>query len=376
MKCEECAYIHQRPDWPHFTWDRAKLAALLSETHLQRGRLLGRMEALGLARQDDASLALLTEDVVKTSAIEGENLDENQVRSSLARRLGLDIGGLVPSDRHVEGVVEVMLDATGRAGEPLTAARLFGWHAALFPTGHSGIRRIKVGRWRGPEDDPMQVVSGRMGKERVHFEAPSGSKVPGEMEDFLAWYNGKDREDVLCRSAVAHLWLVTIHPFEDGNGRLARAVADMVLARSEGGTRRFYSVSSQICRDREAYYQILETCQRGTLDVTAWMEWFLRTLQRAFAHSESILESILYKAGFWSRHGENPLNERQRRILHQLLEGFEGNLTSSKYARINKCSHDTALRDIRALMEWGILEQSDTGGRSTSYLLKKDGPTT
>jgi len=371
MCCEEYAYIHQRPEWPHFTWDREKIAGLLSETQLQRGRLLGRMETMGLARQEDASLAMLTEDVLKTSAIEGKNLDARQVRSSLARRMGLEIGGLVPSDRHVEGVVEVMLDATGRAGEPLTAQRLLGWHAALFPTGYSGMRRIKVGQWRGPEDDPMQVVSGGTGKERVHFEAPPGAKVPAEMENFLTWLGRAEGEDVLCRSAVAHLWLVTIHPFEDGNGRLARAVADMVLARSEGNSRRFYSVSSQICRDREAYYKMLEICQHGTLDVTAWMEWFLRTLQRAFAHSESILESILNKAGFWSRHGEKPLNERQRRILGLLLEGFEGNLTSSKYARINKCSHDTALRDIRAMREWGILEQSETGGRSTNYLLKK-----
>jgi Fic family protein len=362
-------YIHERPDWPNFRWDRAALAPRLAAVRHRQGRLVGRMEALGFPLQSQATLETLTEDVVTTSAIEGETLDRKQVRSSLARRLGIEIGALARADREVEGIVEVMLDATQNYAKKLTAERLFGWHAALFPTGRSGITRITVGGWRRDKAGPMQVVSGRPGKERVHFQAPAARRLAAEMKAFLAWFNGESGIDPVLKAGLAHLWFVTIHPFDDGNGRIARAIADMALARSERSPQRFYSMSAQIREERGAYYAILEATQKSDLDITRWLDWFLACLDRAFGGAETILVSVLRKARFWRKHAAAPLNERQRKMLNRLFDGFEGKLTSSKWAKIAKCSADTALRDIADLVARGILEKDAAGGRSTSYSL-------
>jgi Fic family protein len=362
-------YIHERADWPEFRWDEKRLAALLAHVRHQQGRLLGRMEALGLLMRAEATLHSLTEEVVKSSEIEGEVLDRDQVRSSIAQRLGLDIGALTPADRNVEGVVEMVLDATERYGEPLTAARLYGWHAALFPTGRSGMNRITVGAWRTTASGPMQVVSGPFGKERVHYEAPEAKRLSDEMRAFLKWFEKKSDTDLVLKAAIAHLWFVTIHPFEDGNGRIARAIADMALARSEGTAQRFYAMSSQIRQERKAYYDILEATQKGELDITAWLEWFLGCLDRAFDGAEAILETVLAKARFWKSHEGEAFNERQRTMLVRLFDGVEGKLTSSKWARIAKTSQDTAARDINDLVKRGILQKDAAGGRSTSYSL-------
>jgi Fic family protein len=362
-------YIHELPDWPRFRWDHEVLAAPLAAVRHRQGRLIGRMEGLGFSLRNEAMLQTLTEDVLKSSEIEGEILDRDQVRSSLARRLGMDIGALIPADRDVEGVVEMMLDATQNYGLELTGARLFDWHAALFPTGRSGMRRIRVGAWRDDSSGPMQVVSGAAGRERVHYEAPKASLVAGEMNAFLAWFNGEDGLDPVLKAALAHLWFVTIHPFDDGNGRIARAIADMQLARSEASPQRFYSMSAQIRQERKAYYYILESTQKGDLDVTEWLAWFLVCLSRAFDGAETILAGVLRKARFWERHRGDALNERQRDMLNRLLDGFEGKLTSSKWAKIEKCSPDTALRDINDLLARGILVRDEAGGRSTSYSL-------
>jgi Fic family protein len=312
-------------------------------------------------------LEIVTADVVESSSIEGERLDAQQVRSSVARRLGLDIGGLSPVDRRVEGVVEMMLDATGRYAEGLTVERLFSWHACLFPTNRSGMRRIVVGGWRDDADGPMQVISGRPGREHVHFQAPPAARVGEEMQAFLEWFNGNEGLDWLAKAAVAHLWFITIHPFEDGNGRIARAIADMALARSENSTQRFYSLSAQIEREREEYYRILESTQRGTLEVTDWLEWFLGCLGRSIGQAETVLGAVLEKGRFWEQISGIGLNERQRLVLNRLLDGFEGKLTTSKWAKLAKCSSDTALRDIQGLVEHGILERNPGGGRNTSY---------
>lgn len=362
-------YIHERKDWPAFRWNPDALAEPLAAVRHRQGRLIGRMEALGFNLRTEAVLQTLTEDVVRSSEIEGERLDREQVRSSVARRLGMDVGGLRPPDRHVDGVVEMMLDATQRYDAPLTAERLFGWQAALFPTGYSGMARIRVGAWRDDSAGPMQVVSGPIGRERVHFQAPPAARVDGEMRAFLAWFNGGKPLDPVLKAAVAHLWFVTIHPFEDGNGRIARAISDMTLARSEESPQRFYSMSAQIRAERKAYYSILEATQRDGLDITPWLEWFLACLDRAFDGAEVILADVLHKARFWERHGAKPLNERQRRILNRVLDGFEGKLTSSKWARLGKCSQDTAIRDIDDLIGHGILVRNPGGGRSTSYSL-------
>ena len=362
-------YIHERPEWPTFYWDIAKLAEPLAALRHKQGLLLGRMKALGFALRAEAGLETLTQDVVKSSAIEGEALDVAQVRSSLARRLGIDIGGLAPVSRNVEGIVEMMLDATQRYAESLTAQRLFGWHAALFPTGYGAARRITVGAWRTADAGPMQVVSGYIGREKVHFEAPAAERLDAEMTRFLEWFNAPHELDPVLKAAVAHLWFVTIHPFEDGNGRIARAIADCALARADDCPQRFYSMSGQIERERKDYYAILENTQKGGLDITPWLDWFLGCLGRAIDGADNTLAAVLRKAHVWQQANQHPLNERQRGMINRLMDGFEDKLTSGKYAKLAKCSPDTALRDIRELMEYGVLQQGESGGRSTSYAL-------
>jgi Fic family protein len=362
-------YIYDRPGWPKFRWDQNKLAQRLGDVRHRQGRLIGRMQALGFRLREEAVLSALTEDVLKSSEIEGEILDRDQVRSSVARRLGIRAAGLAPADRQVDGVVEMMLDATQDYKAPLTAERLFGWHASLFPTGRSGMQKISVGAWRDDRTGRMQVVSNFYGREIVHYEAPTAAVLDAEMTTFLDWFNGDDGNDPVIRAALAHLWFVTIHPFDDGNGRIARAIADMSLARSEDTSQRFYSMSTQIRLERNTYYDLLEATQKGDLDVTPWLEWFLGCLDRAFDGSDSILAAVLRKAEFWKKHAAKSLNERQRGILNRLLDGFEGKLTSSKYAVIEKTSPDTALRDINELLGHGILKKDEGGGRSTSYSL-------
>src|SRR6266545_4685126 len=361
--------IHELNAWPRVRWDTDRIAEPLASVRHRQGRLIGRMESLGFNLRQEAVLRTLTADVLKSSEIEGEKLETDQVRSSIARRLGMDIGALKPGDRHVEGFVEMMLDATGRYDQPLTAERLFSWHAALFPTGRSGLTKITVGAWRDDGAGPMQVVSGPIGKESVHFVAPAAARLEREMAAFLDWFNRPADINEVLKAALSHLWFVTIHPFDDGNGRIARAIADMALARSENSSQRFYSMSAQIRQERNTYYGILEATQKGDLDITPWLEWFLGCLDRAFDGSESIFANVLKKARFWERHATAALNERQRDMLNRLLEGFEGELTSSKWAKIEKCSQDTALRDISDLVEHGILRKDIGGGRSTSYSL-------
>lgn len=362
-------YIHETPEWPHLTWDAEALTGVLAAVRHRQGRLLGRMEGLGFELQSEASLETLTGDVVKTSAIEGEVLNPDQVRSSIARRLGMDIGGYVAAGRDVDGIVEMMLDATQNYTQPLSAERLFGWHAALFPTGRSGLRRITVGAWRTAEAGPMQVVSGPVGRERVHFEAPSAERLESEMARFLEWFNAPVDTDPVLKAALAHFWFVTVHPFEDGNGRIARAIADMALARADGTGKRFYSMSSQIEVERRDYYDQLEAQQRGAVDLTEWVRWFLGCLDRALERAEQTLAAVLFKATLWETVNRNPVNERQRKVINRLLDGFEGHLTTSKYAKLAKCSADTALRDVRELLDRGIIKQNRGGGRSTSYRL-------
>lgn len=363
------AYIHGQPGWPGFTWDADTLASALAAVRHKQGRLLGRMESLGFDLRAEASLAVLTNDVVKSSAIEGEILDPEQVRSSIAGRLGLSVAGLPKAGRDVEGVVEMMLDATRQFEKPLTRQRLFDWHASLFPTGRSGMRRIAVGAWRTSETGPMQVVSGPTGREKVHFEAPDAERLESEMAGFLKWFNTPPAMDPVVKAAIAHFWFVTIHPFEDGNGRIARAVADMALARADGTRDRFYSMSSQIEAERKHYYLSLEAAQRGDMNITHWLVWFLGCLDRALDGAEGALGAVLHKAQLWQRINVRPVNDRQRLVINWMLNGFEGFLSTSKYAKLAKCSTDTALRDIRELLERRILVQNTGGGRSTSYRL-------
>ena len=367
-------YIHELKDWPRFHWNAERIANSLASACHRQGRLIGRMEALGFKLQQEAVLQTLTADVLKSSEIEGERLDAGQVRSSIARRLGIDIGTLTPADRNVEGVVEMMLDATGHFSKPLTSERLFAWHASLFPTGRSGMSKIKTGAWRDNGTGPMHVVSGATGKERVHFEAPKADRLAGEMGSFLAWFQGKDQIDPVLKAGLAHLWFVTIHPFDDGNGRIARAIADLALARSENSPQRFYSMSAQIQQERNAYYDILEQTQKGTTDITLWMEWFLGCLGRAIEGAQVTLGTVLEKARFWDRIQSVSLNERQRLVINRLLDGFEGKLTTSKYATLARCSQDTAHRDILELVDHGVLLQNPEGGRSTSYSLAPQTP--
>lgn len=363
-------YIWQQSDWPRWRYDAQCLASLLAQVHHAQGHLLGRMSDMGLALRDRATLQVLTEDVLKTSEIEGEQLNPDTVRSSIARRMGVDVGALTPSDRHVDGVVDMVLDATGNFNDPLTAKRLFGWHAALFPTGYSGLAEIRTGGWRDDISGPMQVVSGPVGRQKVHYVAPPAHLLEAEMSVFLLWFNVHQEPDPVVKAGLAHLWFVTIHPFDDGNGRIARVVGDMALARAEQSAQRFYSLSAQIQRERKDYYDMLERTQKGTLDVTDWLEWFLGCLLRAMQGAEATLSAVLAKARFWQRWAGTPLNERQVKLINRLLDDVEGKLTSSKWAAIAKCSPDTALRDITELIACGVLMKSAAGGRSTSYELK------
>jgi Fic family protein len=362
-------YIHEREDWPRFRVDQERLANRLASVRHLQGRLLGRMERLGFALRAQATLQSLTEEILKSNEIEGEKLDRDQVRSSIAQRLGVDIGSLTPADRNVEGVVEMMLDATQKYDQPLTKRRLFGWHAALFPTGYSGMIKIRAGAWRKDEAATMQVVSGPIGREKIHYEAPAASRIENEMRAFLQWFNGTADFDPVLKAGLAHLWFVTIHPFDDGNGRIARAMTDLLLARSEQTSQRFYSMSAQIRDERSEYYALLEATQKGDLDSTPWLEWFLGCLGRAFEGAEAKLAAVMAKAQFWAPHQATLLNERQRSMVNKMLDGFEGKLTSSKWAKITKCSPDTALRDIEGLIAHGILKKDIAGGRSTSYSL-------
>lgn len=359
-------YIYQYEDWTRFTWEDTAINALFGEVRHLQGKISGQMNALGFSAKEEATLTTLTLDVVKSSEIEGENLNYEQVRSSIARRLGIDIAGLTVSDRNVEGVVEMMLDATQNYLQPLTEERLFGWHAALFPTGYSGMYKIEVAKYRTGD---MQVVSGAMGKEKVHYQAVAPQLVKSEMDQFLVWLNNSHMTDPVIKAAIAHFWFIIIHPFDDGNGRIARAISDLLLARSENSSERFYSMSSQILAERKRYYEVLQKVQHSSGDITEWLDWFLHCLKNALLETEATLKRILRKAEFWKIHENTPLNERQRLILNKLLDGFEGKLKSSKWAKIAKCSPDTALRDIKDLMEKGILRQEQQGGRSTNYEL-------
>lgn len=363
-------WIHEHQNWPNFTWNTEILASKLADIRYRQGHLLGRMESLGFELKREASLRTLTNDIVKSSAIEGENLNPEEVRSSIARRMGIDIAGLIPASRNVEGIVEMMLDATQQFSIPLTKDRLFDWHAALFPTGRSGMHKITVGNWRKVDVGPMQVVSGPIGKEKIHFEAPHAGRIEKEMQTFLAWFDNADDIDPVLKAGIAHLWFVTIHPFEDGNGRIARAIGDMALSRADGIPNRFYSLSSQIEMERKTYYDQLEKQQRSTPDITDWLSWFLDCLGRAISSAETTLANVLFKAQLWDKINQNPVNERQRLVINHMLEdSFEGFINTSKYAKLAKCSNDTALRDIQELKNRGILIQNPGRGRSTSYRL-------
>ena len=366
-------FIYDRKAWPRFRLDQASLTERLASVRHVQGRLLGRMEGLGFSLRAEATLRSLTEEILKSSEIEGEQLDRNQVRSSIARRLGMDIGALAQSDRNVDGVVEMMLDATQRYDEPMSKTRLLAWHAALFPTRRSGMSKITVGTWRKDVGGPMQVVSGPIGREKVHYQAPAAVRVDGEMRTFQRWFNQTEDTDPVMKAGIAHLWFVTIHPFDDGNGRIARALTDLLLSRSEQSSQRFYSMSTQIRQERKDYYDTLEATQKGDLDVTPWMKWFLGCLGRAFEGADAVLAAVLDKAQFWEQHRATTLNDRQRLMVNKLLDGFEGKLTSSKWAKIAKCSSDTALRDIEGLIAQRILKREAAGGRSTSYSLANDG---
>lgn len=364
-------FIYQIDNWPNFTWKTEELIMLLGEARNLQGRLIGKMESLGFDLRNEATLETLTLDVIKSSEIEGEILNPAQVRSSIAKRLGIEIAGSIDSDRNVDGVVEMMLDATQNCFNPLSAERLFDWHAALFPSGRSGMYKITVADWRKDTTGPMQVVSGAMGKERVHFQAPDSAIVEKEMQQFLNWFNDNNKIDLVIKAAIAHLWFVTIHPFDDGNGRITRALTDMLLAQSDKSNQRFYSMSAQIRQERKQYYEILEKTQKGTLDITEWIKWFLQCLINTLHSTDSTLTRVLFKADFWSKHSTVIINDRQKKLLNKLLDGFDGKLTSSKWATIAKCSKDSAIRDINDLINKGILQKEAAGGRSTNYEIKK-----
>lgn len=363
-------YIYQHKAWPSFTWNQQSLALLLASAHQRLGLLIGQMNALGFKLQNEAMLQTLTLDVVKNSEIESEVLDPDQVRSSIARQLGMNVGGLIPSDRYIDGVVEMMLDATQHFNQPLTKNRLFDWHAALFPTGRSGMHQITTANWRSDKNGAMQVISDPIGRERIHFEAPPAKQINAEMKSFISWFNTQQMLDPLLKAGIAHLWFVTIHPFEDGNGRIARAITDMQLARNDMRPQRFYSMSAQIRLERSDYYHALEKTQKNGLDITDWLHWFLTCLTHSLTLTESNLKKVLDKAAFWKKHEKATLNKRQQLLLSKLLDGFDGKLTSSKWMKIAKCSQDTALRDIQDLIAQKILIKEEAGGRSTSYILK------
>lgn len=364
------SFIHQLPQWTEFEIDSKKILPLVGRVRNLQGQLAGKMEAIGFNLKNEAYLEALSLDVIKSSEIEGELLDLDQVRSSIARRLGMEISAMIPADREVEGVVEMMMDATQNAKQKLTSERLFGWHSAMFPSGRSGMYKITVGNWRDDSTGPMQVVSGPLGKEKVHFQAPDSKKIKREIQKFLTWFNSNSNIDPTIQAGIAHLWFVTIHPFEDGNGRITRAITDMILSRSETSPQRFYSMSSQIRLERKKYYEMLEKTQKGNLNITPWMEWFLECLERALISSDQIVNKVLQKHQFWIDNKEIQFNERQILMLEKLLDGFTGKLNSTKWAKINKCSTDTALRDIQDLITKNILEKEPSGGRSTSYFLK------
>ncbi len=359
-------YIYQYDNWPNFTWNEQEIQVLLGKVRHLQGLILGRMEALGFSVKEEAMLSTLTLDVLKSSEIEGEKLNFEQVRSSIARRLGIEYAGMVYSDRDVEGVVEMMLDATQNFKQPLNEERLFGWYAALFPTGRSGMHKIDVACYR---TGVMQVVSGPMGKEKIHFEAPAPEEVKKNMDIFINWFNNVSNIDSVLKSAIAHFWFIIIHPFDDGNGRIARALSDLLLAFSDNSSQRYYSLSSQILVERKAYYEILKKVQHSSGDITEWLVWFLNCLFRALKTTEATMQKVLYKSDFWDKHKTTYINNRQRLMLNKLLDGFDGKLKSSKWAKITKCSSDTALRDIKDLIEKGILKQEESGGRSTNYEL-------
>jgi Fic family protein len=359
-------YIYQYKNWPALTWQETRIQTLLGEVRHMQGRIIGRMNALGFKLKSEATLSTLTSDVIKSSEIEGEKLDYTQVRSSIARSLGMNIAGLVPANQHVDGVVEMMLDATQHYAKTLTHRRLYKWHSSLFPTGKSGILSIEVGQYRTGE---MQIVSGAMGKEKVHYEAIPASRILEEMETFLEWFNDKSPMDPVLKAAVAHFWFIIIHPFDDGNGRIARALSDLMLSRADKTHERYYSMSSQILIERKKYYSTLQNTQHSNGDITPWIEWFLQCLKNALLSTETSLQKVLRKNEFWEIHEKTSFNARQRKVLVMLLDGFEGKLQSSKWAKITKCSSDTALRDIRDLIEKGILRQEQSGGRSTNYEL-------
>ncbi len=360
-------FIWERPEWPDFRWESARLLEPLAAARLKQGRLLGSMARLGFDLKREAQLEALTEEVIKSSEVEGEVLDRASVRSSIARRLGVPDAAVAPADRRTEGVVEMMLDATKSYDAPLTAERLFGWQAALFPTGYSGLHRVKTGVWRDDADGPMEVVSGPVGRQRVHYQAPPAPRLEAEMQRFLDWFNRKGEPEGLLRAGLAHLWFVTIHPFEDGNGRVARAIADQALAQSEGSEQRFYSMSSQIWKERSHYYDTLERTQKGDLDVTDWLVWFLGCFSRAIDGAETACANVLRKADFWQRYARLPFSERQKTVLNRYLDGFEGKLTAKKWAAIGNCSVPTAQRDINDLLERKVLRRNPGGGRNTSY---------
>lgn len=361
-------YLWQQKDWPHFMWDDTKLSFKLGRVRSLQGKLVGRMSALGFELKNNAMLDALTADITKSSEIEGEWLDAEQVRSSVARHLGIETEGLPEADRYVDGVVQVMIDATQNYMQPLTAERLFNWHAALFPTGRSGIYKITVADWR-QGSEPMQVVSGAMGKEKIHYQAPDSEEVPRQMKLFLEWANDNRRIDPVLKAAIAHLWFITIHPFDDGNGRISRTITDLFLARADEMPHRFYSMSAEIRRQRKSYYEVLEKTQKGSVDITGWLEWFLDCLEAALLETEKSITTVLQKATFWDKFRLVSMNERQVKMVNLLWDGFDGKLTSSKWAKITKCSPDTALRDIQDLINKGALRKTDEGGRSTGYEL-------
>jgi len=365
-------YIYESPDWPEFKWDSEKLLPLLSSVRNRQGIIVGKMGALGFELKNQANLEILTLDVLKSSEIEGELLNPDQVRSSLARRLGLEISGLVYSDHHVDGVVEMMLDATSNYDNELNRERLFTWHNALFSSGYSGTKKINVGKWRDDLTGPLQVVSGPMGKERVNYQAPKAADIEKEMILFFDWFNQKQDIDLVLRAGIAHLWFVTIHPFEDGNGRIARAITDMILAQSDRQTYRFYSMSTQIRKERNAYYDLLEKTQKGSLEITKWLIWFLNCLLHAIETSDIIFSKVIFTHNFWLKNAPQIENDRQKKILNMLIEGFDGKLSTAKWAKICHCSPDTALRDIQDLVNKQILRKLPGGGRSTGYDLIRE----
>jgi Fic family protein len=361
-------YIYQHKNWTKFTWSDTLINANFGEVRNLQGKISGQMNALGFSSKEEVTLTTLTLDVVKSSEIEGEQLDYEQVRSSIARRLGLEVAGLIPSDRNIDGVVDMMLDATKNYQNPLTEERLFGWHSALFPTGYSGMYKIEVGGYRTGE---MRIVSGAMGKEKIHYEAVSAGLVKSEMDKFLNWFNSESQLDLVLKAAIAHFWFIIIHPFDDGNGRIGRAISDLLLTRAENSSERFYSMSSQILVEKKRYYEVLQKVQHSSGDITEWLDWFLKCLKNALVATEKTLQKILRKAGFWKSYEDTSFNERQRLVVNKLLDGFDGKLKSSKWARLAKCSPDTALRDIKDLIEKGILQQEKAGGRSTNYELSE-----